>query len=292
MAKSKSGGTRSYLRGRIASDVYSIGRDSAGKKQQVVRSLAEQVKNPQTVAQMRGRMIMSTVMQAVSAMAPIIDHSFDNVPNGQPSISEFIRRNYALIKADVAAHPASNNKFALSKYQEKGLKVGNYLISEGKALLPDSLSTDSIEIGGLIFNTGADATTAGAVRAALGFGGEDYITDCFITESGEFVFFRLNVSNALADGTAITKDNVAQLFTVDNPLGLTLEWAFAGGLITINVSDKSGVRGNAIISRKTANGFEHSSCVLQGNGAAEPAADVALPTYPEGTERFLNGGEL
>ena len=292
MAKSKSGGTRSYLRGRIASDVYSIGRDSAGKKQQVVRSLAEQVKNPQTVAQMRGRMIMSTVMQAVSAMAPIIDHSFDNVPNGQPAISEFIRRNYALIKADVAAHPASGNSFALSKYQEKGLKVGNYLISDGKALLPDSLSTDSIEVGGLVFSTGAAATTAGAIRAALGFGGEDFLTDCFITESGEFIFFRLNVSEALAADTQITEANVAQLFTVDNPLGLTLSWEFSGGLITINVSGKSGVRGNAIISRKTANGFEHSSCVLQGTSSAAPAADVALPTYPEGTERFLNGGDL
>ena len=292
MAKSKSGGTRSYLRGRIASDVYSIGRDSAGKKQQVVRSLAEQVKNPQTVAQMRGRMIMSTVMQAVSAMAPIIDHSFDNVPNGQPAISEFIRRNYALIKADVAAHPASDNSFALSKYQEKGLKIGNYLIADGKALLPDSLSTDSIEVGGLIFVTGAAATTAGAIRAALGFGGEDFITDCFITESGEFVFFRLNVSSALADETAVTQDNVAQLFTVDNPLGLTLEWEFSGGMITVNVDGKSGYRGNAIISRKTANGFEHNTCVLKGSAQATPAADVALPTYPEGTERFLNGGEL
>lgn len=292
MAKSKSGGTRSYLRGRIASDVYSIGRDSAGKKQQVVRSLAEQVKNPQTMPQMRGRMIMSTVMQAVSAMSPLIDHSFDNVPNGQPSISEFIRRNYALIKEDVAAHPSSGNKFALSKYQEKGLKVGSYLIADGKALLPESLSTDAIEVGGLIFNTGADAKTAGAIRAALGFGGEDFITDCFITESGEFVFFRLNVSSALAGETVITEDNVAQLFTVDNPLGLTLEWEFAGGMITINVKGKSGVRGNAIISRKTANGFEHNTCVLAGSAEAKPAADVALPTYPEGTERFLNGGEL
>ena len=292
MAKSKSGGTRSYLRGRIASDVYSIGRDSNGKKQQVVRSLAEQVKNPQTAAQMRGRMIMSTVMQAVSAMALLIDHSFDNVPNGQPSISEFIRRNYALIKADVAAHPSADNKFALSKYQEKGLKVGNYLLADGKALLPDSVSTDAIEVGGLIFNTGEAAKTAGAIRAALGFGGEDFITDCFITADGEFVFFRLNVSNALADDTAITQDNVAQLFTVDNPLGLALEWEFAGGMITINVTGKAGVRGNAIISRKTANGFEHNTCVLAGSGNANPAADVALPTYPEGTERFLNGGEL
>ena len=292
MAKSKSGGTRSYLRGRIASDVYSIGRDSAGKKQQVVRSLAEQVKNPQTVAQMRGRMIMSTVMQAVSAMAPIIDHSFDNVPNGQPAISEFIRRNYALIKADVAAHPASDNTFGLNKYQEKGVKVGNYVIASGKALLPSTLSTDTIAYGGLIFNVGAAATTAGAIRNALDFGGEDFLTDCYITENGEFHFFRVSVSNALADDTTITKDNVAQLFTVDDPLAVVDSWEFSGGLITIHVKGGEGASGNAIISRKTANGFEHNDCVLEGAINANFAADVALPTYPEGTERFLNGGEL
>ena len=292
MAKSKSGGTRSYLRGRIASDVYSIGRNSAGKKQQVVRSLAEQVKNPQTVSQMRGRMIMSTVMQAVSAMAPIIDHSFDNVPNGQPSISEFIRRNYALIKADVAAHPASGNSFALSKYQEKGLKIGNYIIADGKALLPASLSTGLIDSGAFIFETGADATKAGAVRAALDFGGEDYITYVGISKTGEFLFYRLTVSNALADDTTITTENVRQLFVEDNPLGLTLEVSFESGMVSYGIKGKEVVRGNAIISRKTASGFEHCQCVLKGNGSADPAADVALPTYPEGSERFLNGGEL
>lgn len=292
MAKSKSGGTRSYLRGRIASDVYSIGRDSNGKKQQVVRSLAEQVANPQTTAQMRGRMIMSTVMQAVSAMAPIIDHSFDNVPNGQPSISEFIRRNYALIKADVAAHPSTGNSFALSEYQQKGLKVGNYLLSDGKASLPDSLSTGLIDTGAFIFETGAAATTAGAIRAALGFGGEDYITFVGISKTGDFLFYRLSVSKALADDTVITSDNVLQLFSVDNPTGLTLEATFESGMVSLNMSGVECVRGNAIISRKTANGFEHNQCVLKGNGNATPAADVALPTYPEGTERFLNGGEL
>ena len=292
MAKSKSGGTRSFLRGRIASDVYSIGRDASGKKQQVVRSLAETVKNPQTVSQMRGRMIMSTVMQAVSAMSQIIDHSFDGFPTGQPCISEFIRRNYALIKADVAAHPASGNSFALSQYQEKGIKVGNYLIADGKALLPSSLSTDTIAFGGLMFNVGSTATTAGAIRNALDFSGEDYITHCYITSAGEFKFIRFHVSNSLTDDTVITDQNVAQLFDVDDPFEVLSSFEFSSGVINIMVDDDDVARGNAIISRKTANGFEHNTCVLLGSGNATPAADVALPTYPEGTEKFLNGGEL
>lgn len=135
MGKSKNGGTRSMLRGRVGSDVYSVGKDSAGKRQQVVRSLAESVANPQTSAQMKGRAIMSTVMQAVSALAQIIDHSFDNVPAGQPNVSEFIRRNYALIKEDVAANPSASNTFGIVKYGEKGAKQGVYVIAAGSAYL-------------------------------------------------------------------------------------------------------------------------------------------------------------
>ena len=63
MAKSKSGGTRSLIRGRVGSDVYSIGKDGKGQRQQVVRSLAETVANPRSQSQMFNRMVMSTVMQ-------------------------------------------------------------------------------------------------------------------------------------------------------------------------------------------------------------------------------------
>ena len=87
MAKSPVGGSRAMLKGRIGSDVYSVGKDGKGRRQQVVRSLAEQVSNPRTQAQMEGRMIMSTVMQAVAGLSAIIDHSFDGIANGQPSIS-------------------------------------------------------------------------------------------------------------------------------------------------------------------------------------------------------------
>ena len=107
------------IRGRVASDVYSIGRDAMGKRQQVVRSLAEVVSNPRTLSQMRSRMIMSTVMQALGALKVIVDHSFDNVSGVQPNLSEFIRRNYALAKADAIAHAGYANTFGMVKYGEK-----------------------------------------------------------------------------------------------------------------------------------------------------------------------------
>ena len=292
MAKSKSGGTRSYLRGRIASDVYSIGRDSAGKKQQVVRSLAEQVANPQTTAQMRGRMIMSTVMQAVSAMAPIIDHSFDGVPNGQPCISEFIRRNYALIKADVAAHPASQNTFGLNKYQEKGVKTGAWLVSVGDAILPGAVAAAEVGSFGIGINIAENAKTAGAIRAALGMAAEDYITSVGITEDGKFGFYRVSISSALPDETEVTADNLAQLFSVDNPLGLTITFDKIPTQLQIMVTGFTPYANGLIFTKKTSNGFSHSTCKLVAAANPQFNADTALPTYPVGAERFLNGGEL
>ena len=204
MGKSKSGGTRSYIRGRVGADVYSIGRDAKGKKQQVVRSLAETVANPQTQNQMKGRMIMSTIMQAVAGLKPIIDHSFDNVTGKQPNISEFIARNYALIKADVAANPAASNKFGLVKYQEKGAKRGQYIISDGQAALPSALVLTKAS-GSIAITMASDAITIAGLKAALGMTSEEYFTLVGIDASGNVLYERFRINPSLADSTAISR---------------------------------------------------------------------------------------
>lgn len=292
MAKSKSGGTRSYLRGRIASDVYSIGRDASGKKQQVVRSLAEQVKNPQTIAQMSGRMIMSTVMQAVSGLAQLIDHSFDGKPNGQPSISEFISRNYHLIAADAKANPSTNNKFGLNKYQEKGIKGGQYLVSDGDAIKPAAADINIVGSVALVIRKAATDTTAGQIRALLGMGSEDYLTYVGIGTDGAAFFFRVRVLSTLADDVVLTQDNVSQLFSVENPSGLNIAITLDGSSILISDTGQAVLSEGIIFTKKSAEGFIHSTTTLTNTDAVEFSADVALPTYPVGSERFLNGGEL
>lgn len=292
MAKAKSGGTRSYLRGRIANDVYSIGKDSKGKKQQVVRSLAESVANPQTITQMRGRMIMSTVMQAVSAMAPLVDHSFDNVPAGQPCISEFIRRNYALIKADVAAHPASGNVFALNAYQTKGILPGAYVVSAGNAVMPATISDGASMNGTVGVEVTGGSVTAKAVRDAFGIAKDDFLTSVVIAQAGGFHFFRLQLNFDLADETVITSDNLSQLFIVDNPLGETLTMTVTDGFVSVGISELEGWSLGIIYSKKVDGGYEHSNTTLSNTSITGTASDVVLPTYPEGSQRFLNGGEL
>lgn len=285
MAKGKSGGTRSFLRGRVASDVYSIGKDAKGNKQQIVRSLAESVANPQTLAQMRGRMIMSTIMQAVSSMAAIIDHSFDNVPAGQPNVSEFIKRNYALVKVDVAAHPSSGNAFGLNKYGEKGIKQGAYVVAGGSAA-----DIAGVQLNGtnktLVIALSAGATIAD-LRTALGIGTEDYFTAVCVTEKGKFLYNRFHVSQSLPSATQISADNIASVLTLDGNVNVSL--AFASNSITATFADFSANAG-IIVSRKENATYKHNDVVLVAPAAPKFTSDDALPTYPTGSQRFLNGG--
>lgn len=288
MAKSKSGGTRALLRGRVGSDVYSVGKDGMGKRQQVVRSLAEVVANPRTENQMFGRMIMSTVMQAVGALSPIIDHSFDGVAKGQPSISEFIRRNYALVKADALAHPASGNDFSMVKYQEKGALVGAYVISSGNAVLPSAVS---VEDGILAITLTAGTLTVGGLKAALGLSVDGYITGVAIVDGDGARFVRAKLTTSLADSTAITADNVGSLFTLEG--NSTPSVALVNNIVAITfVDDTESLAQGAIASDYIDGAWKHSSCTLNVVAPSLVSADAALATYPTGSEQFLNGGEI
>ena len=288
MAKSKVGGSRAYIRGRIGADVYSIGKDGKGTRQQVVRSLAEQVSNPRTESQMFGRMVMSTVMQVVSALQTIIDHSFDGLPKGQPNISEFIRTNYALVKADATAHPASGNTFGLNKYQEKGAKGGKYVVSNGAMTVPSAVQAlANVMTIGLT----AQTTTVGGLKAALGLTADGFLTYVGILPDGSGMFVRAHVDTTLPDETALSKDNIASIIKLEGnkSAGVSID----GSVITIerNAVDEP-VSYGIIVSDLVDGAWKHNKCVLQSDTTPAFASDVALPTYPTGNQQFLNGGDL
>lgn len=288
MAKSKSGGTRSFLRGRVGADVYSIGKNAKGAKQQVVRSLAETVANPQTQNQMRGRMIMSTVMQAVAALKPIIDHSFDNVSGRQPNMSEFITRNYALVKADVAANPSGNNAFGLNMYQEKGVKRGAYIIADGNAVIPAALVLTKAT-GAIAITLPSDAITIAGLKAALGMTSEEYFTLVGITSNGAANYERFRVNPTLADDTAISASNIGDVFAVEGNAAAAV--ALSGNVINITLGSVANCCA-VIVSKKTTSGYIHNEAILGDAVGIDYTADNALPTYPIGAQDYLNGGDI
>lgn len=288
MAKSKSGGTRTYLRGRVGSDVYSIGRDSKGKKQQVVRSLAESVSNPQTSAQMRGRMILSTIAQALAVLRPIVDHSFDNVIGAQANLSEFTSRNYGLIKADIAAHPASGNTFGLVAYKEKGAKQGQYVISDGQATIPAALVLTKAT-GIIAITLPSDAVTIGGLKSALGMTSEEYFTMVGLTTTGAANYERFRVNPTLPDTTAISSTNIGDVFAVEGNAVASV--AIANNVISITLASVAG--DCAVIISKKANGkYIHNEAILGDGTDFDAPSDAVLPTYPVGNENYLNGGDI
>ena len=299
MAKSPVGGSRAFLKGRVGSDVYSLGKDGKGKRQQVVRSLAEEVANPRTVSQMANRMIMSTVMQAVKFLNPVIDHSFDGVAVGQPSISEFIRRNYAILKAGTGEY---------NEYQEKGVKHNAFVVSVGKAKWPTGVSfgqctdDDSEGYGKYGVNIRMDGAehTVGDLRALLQAGSaDDYITIVNVNSNGGYApaIARFRVNPALADNTVIT-DSMENLFVIEGSYSYTqvalVVTATGTPYVGIflgagNANQGKGV--GAILSTKKGGSWIHTSCTLVCTGVDSNYA-TALATYPVGTEQFLNGGSL
>lgn len=288
MAKSKNGGTRSFIRGRIGSDVYSVGKDGKGARQQVVRSLAEQVANPRSSAQMFGRMVMSTVMQAVSALKPIIDHSFDGVATGQPSISEFIRRNYALVKADAEAHPVAENSFGLVKYQEKGARAGKFIVSNGSVVLPSAVSVLGYTMKIALT---ASTLTVGGLKAALGLSANGYLTVVLVGYPDGAVYARVKLTTTLSDSTAITSQNVESLFAIESNANVTV--ALDNNSITFEPAmQATSYCIGVIVSEKIDGAWQHNQCILSGETDIQFPANDALPTYPTGAQMFLNGGDL
>lgn len=290
MAKSKNGGTRAYIRGRIGSDVYSVGKNGKGERQQVVRSLAEVVSNPRTESQMYGRMIMSTVMQAVAGLAAVVDHSFDGFQKGQPSISEFIKQNYALVKADAQAHPSASFNFGIVNYQEKGILPGKYMISKGSALVPAAVTAAFQKISIALT---AGTLTVGGLKAALGLAEEGYLTLVTVDDTAGVFITRAHLDTALADSTAITSSNVESLFAIEGnarvAISLDTNTIKIEQLFVMGTSYSYGL----IVSDKVEGAWVHNNCTMSAEmTSSAKSADAALPTYPTGQQAFLNGGDL
>lgn len=124
-------------RGKVGDIVF-----SRSNGQQIIKSRTAQVKNPQTKAQMIQRIILNTVAQAYSAMAPICDHSFEGVAVGQDSMSYFMSKNAKLIRSLATENGLDNSIPMVVALGSNDLASNAYVISKGT--LPEiNLSEDS-----------------------------------------------------------------------------------------------------------------------------------------------------
>lgn len=93
MAKSKQGGAFGFLRGKVGGVTYSVLSGEAsgtGKKEQIVRSLPESVKNPQTAGQTMQRMKLAPAQKFYSAFSELLSNAFEGITYGDASRRYFM----------------------------------------------------------------------------------------------------------------------------------------------------------------------------------------------------------
>ena len=144
------------LKGRVGSVVY---RNRNGVN--VASQIPASVKNPQSILQQQQRMKFHSVSQAYSCLKSLVDHSFEGVTYGAPSMAKFMKDNTLLYTLDGPNHGmvAKNNK---------AIPMGNFKISEGSlpsvgyqavSLIADPANILGARVTGLLFSnvmTGAD----------------------------------------------------------------------------------------------------------------------------------------
>lgn len=160
-----------HARGKVGSLVF-----SRVNGQQITRARAEQVKNPQTDAQIIQRILLNTVSQAYSRMASICDHSFEGVKAGQDSMSYFMKTNLNALRAKLAEQGGiDTDEVFATPIGQSFLASNDYVISKGS--LP-VVNASGIANNGMDWNIGTGTYKAVIDRYGLERG--DQITFCLV----------------------------------------------------------------------------------------------------------------
>lgn len=288
MAKSK--GFFGLRKGSTKSLTFSV---LDGK--QITKDRVYDVKNPRTEAQMRQRMLMTTVGAAYKMLKSIADHSFEGYSSGMQCMRQFNSRNLNRFKKAAAA----KGEVAFNEYKDGDINPLPFILASGS--LPGFEykldATSNLEIVGE--KDAADFTTAEGIYAALGVQRNDLITFCTVIGEGSvsngvytYKAERFDIVRLYCDKSG-SVSKVADAFTIStNNDQAAVTMSTAANAITI----KSGVAdfGAVIQSRKNDSGWLRSNAVMVVSDTAISGAKTAnqLATYPVGTELILNNGPM
>lgn len=236
MARSKQGGAWGFLRGKVGGMSYSIlgaDKSGSGKKEQIIRSLPESVKNPQTAGQTMQRMKLAPAQKFYSAFSELLSNAFQGIAYGDAS------RRYFMALAMKAEGP----------YVQKGVDrfiPAAYVFSQGS--LP-SVGIEPFKGGATVItlaNEVAEGTTTitNAEFAELLGVAENYQLTIAVVNNVNGVFIpsyipfdnRLQIAD-LPEGTLAIADGKVTI----NPAALGLDMsAMVACCVVLSVQDASG----------------------------------------------------
>lgn len=262
---------------------------------QITKDRVYDVKNPRTEAQMRQRMLMTSIGAAYKTLKSIADHSFEGYSSGMQCMRQFNSRNLNRFKQAAAA----KGSVAFNEYKDGDINPMPFILASGS--LPGFAfkfdETSNLEIVGE--KEGADFTTAEGIYAALGVQRNDLITFCTVigegtTTNGVYSYKaeRFNIVRLYCDKSgSVTKP--ADAFTIStNNDQATIAMSTAANAITIKTGEADF--GAVIQSRKNDSGWLRSDAVMIVNDTVIAGVKTAnqLATYPVGTELILNNGPM
>lgn len=261
---------------------------------QITKERVYRVKNPRTMAQMRQRMLMTTIGAAYSYLKVIADHSFEGKTVGQQCMAEFMRLNLNKFRDAAKSDKAT---YAFNSYKDKLINPMRYILSKGS--LPEMPfvinSQNQIE---LTYNV-SDIKTAKDVYDAMGIQEGDLVTFVWVVGNSSLVKnvfqytpSRLNIVRLYANKTGVVA-SPHDAFTFDaNHSDLDINVNVASDVLKLTSTEASF--GAVILSRQAGGTWLRSNSAMAGNKSiiAGVSVENQLSTYPIESELILNGGEM
>ena len=261
---------------------------------QITKERVYRVKNPRTMAQMRQRMLMTTIGAAYSYLKVIADHSFEGKTVGQQCMAEFMRLNLNKFR-----DASKNDKatYAFNSYKDKLINPMRYILSKGSLPeMPFVINTQNqIELS---YNVG-DIKTVKDVYDAMGIQEGDLVTFVWVVGSASLVRnvfqytpTRLNIVRLYANKTGVVA-TPHDAFTIDaNHSDLDINVNVSASVLKLTSTEANF--GAVILSRQAGGTWLRSNSSMAGNKSiiAGVTVENQLNTYPIESELILNGGEM
>lgn len=261
---------------------------------QITKERVYRVKNPRTMAQMRQRMLMTTIGAAYSYLKVIADHSFEGKTVGQQCMAEFMRLNLNKFR-DAAKNDKAS--YAFNSYKDKLINPMRYILSKGSLPeMPFVVNTQNqIELS---YNVG-EIKTAQDVYDAMGIQAGDLVTFVWVVGSSSLVKnvfqytpTRLNIVRLYANKTGVVA-TPHDAFTFDaNHSDLDINVNKTTDALKLTSTEANF--GAVILSRQAGGTWLRSNSSMAGNKSiiAGVTVENQLSTYPIESELILNGGEM
>ena len=300
MARSNSGGTRGWLRGKVANDLYQVTKTSTGRKVQLVRAVEESRINNNTLEQALARMRMALLMGALSDLKAIVDHSWQTIPYGQLSIANFVKENMQEVIADCKENWSGECRFCYPTKGVRAMRIGMFRIASGTLQTPTNITRGVSYISGRWFPfrilIGKSSPTFGDLRQSLGLNANDYITLLMATgidfgSSGivnqGLQYVRLFLAENIQDETQINEDNIAEMFTYEGNTSWDVSIDINTGVIRVNVfTSPDGIYRDTLLSSVIVSRWDGKAW-CRNNAWFMANSDADAPNFEANAPRWV-----